>query len=428
MNFLENILTQLAGISKAQKKFFLTLMTTILLVYGKVNFTNLSRYSQLNEKTYRRHFQRSFNFLELNKQLLQLALAVTSRKILAMDCSFIQKSGKKTYGKDYFYNSSKSQAERGLEISLLALIDLDINTAYALSVQQTSPSLPTESPRKTTKKSPGKNQKKSRKSSPKTSDNQEDEATRVDQYLEQLKRAQSYIPSDIRHLVADGYYSKKKFVDGVISVNFHYLGKLRIDANMRYLYQGEQKERGRPRLYAGKVNFTNLSRLTWCQEVEKSVNIYSAIVNHVSLERNIKIVVVVDQRQPDKTGYLILFSTDLSLTALEIYEYYQARFQIEFIFRDAKQFTGLVDCQARDAAKLDFHFNASLTALNIAKLSARLNHQEDEPFIFSMATYKRQAFNAHLLEQFILKLDLEPTLIKSHPNYSELLSYGAIAV
>lgn len=44
--------------------------------------------------------------------------------------------------------------------------------------------------------------------------------------------------------------------------------------------------------------------------------------------------------------------------------------EIEFIFRDAKQFTGLSDCQARDVKKLDFHFNASFTALNIAKLDA----------------------------------------------------------
>ncbi|WP_372726544.1 hypothetical protein [Nostoc sp. C057] len=44
------------------------------------------------------------------------------------------------------------------------------------------------------------------------------------------------------------------------------------------------------------------------------------------------------------------------------------------MFRDAKQFTGLSDCQARDVKKLDFHFNASFTALNIAKLDAHRQH------------------------------------------------------
>ncbi|MFM7450677.1 MAG: IS4 family transposase, partial [Leptolyngbyaceae cyanobacterium] len=37
------------------------------------------------------------------------------------------------------------------------------------------------------------------------------------------------------------------------------------------------------------------------------------------------------------------------------------------------------------------------------------------------------AFNDHLLERFISELDLDPTLIKSHPNYENLRSYGIIA-
>ena len=63
----------------------------------------------------------------------------------------------------------------------------------------------------------------------------------------------------------------------------------------------------------------------------------------------------------------LLFSTDIHLPPEQIVEYYQARFHIEFIFRDAKQFTGLSDCQARHLPRLDFHFNASLIALNLAK-------------------------------------------------------------
>ena len=56
----------------------------------------------------------------------------------------------------------------------------------------------------------------------------------------------------------------------------------------------------------------------------------------------------------------LLFSTDIHLPPEQIVEYYQARFPIAFIFRDAKQFTGLSDCQARHLPRLDFHFNASL--------------------------------------------------------------------
>jgi len=56
MNIIDSILQRMVGVSQAQKKFLVILFSTILLAYGKVNFTNLSRYSSLSEKTYRRHF------------------------------------------------------------------------------------------------------------------------------------------------------------------------------------------------------------------------------------------------------------------------------------------------------------------------------------------------------------------------------------
>ncbi|MEG4575589.1 transposase [Microcoleus sp. N3A4] len=57
-----------------------------------------------------------------------------------------------------------------------------------------------------------------------------------------------------------------------------------------------------------------------------------------------------------------MFSTDIHLPLQQIFEYDRTRFQIEFIFHDAKQFTGLSDCQARKFPRLDFHLNASLIA------------------------------------------------------------------
>jgi hypothetical protein len=76
---------------------------------------------------------------------------------------------------------------------------------------------------------------------------------------------------------------------------------------------------------------------------------------------------------------------------------YKARFQIEFIFRDAKQFTGLCDAQTRDPKRLEFHFNASLTALNLAKYDTQSRSLQPEtqsqPIPFSMCNYKRLAFN-----------------------------------
>ena len=90
-----------------------------------------------------------------------------------------------------------------------------------------------------------------------------------------------------------------------------------------------------------------------------------------------------------KTTNALLFGTDVHLPPEQIVSDYQTRFPIEFIFRDAKQFTGLSDCQARHLPRLDFHFNASLIALNLAKHQLSSCHPSAKSFVFSMASYKR---------------------------------------
>ena len=104
-----------------------------------------------------------------------------------------------------------------------------------------------------------------------------------------------------------------------------------------------------------------------------------------------------------------------------------ARFQIEFLFRDSKQFTGLLDCQARAEAALDFHFNASLATLNLVRAADLGMQQEQTPHVFSMASWKQCQFNERLLDLFMETFALDPTVVKNHACYDELRTYGAIA-
>ncbi|MCD0171956.1 IS4 family transposase, partial [Deinococcus sp. 23YEL01] len=53
-----------------------------------------------------------------------------SRFILAIDASFIPKSGKKTEGLGAFWNGSQSRSDTGLELSCLALISLTGQHAF----------------------------------------------------------------------------------------------------------------------------------------------------------------------------------------------------------------------------------------------------------------------------------------------------------
>jgi hypothetical protein len=94
------------------------------VVCGKANFTNLSRYSDYCERSYRRHYRNPVEWGSFHAATISLAIPCHREQIGAIDCSFIGKSGTNTWGRDDFYNGSVGQAEKGLEISLIAVVDV----------------------------------------------------------------------------------------------------------------------------------------------------------------------------------------------------------------------------------------------------------------------------------------------------------------
>jgi hypothetical protein len=112
---------------------------------------------------------------------------------------------------------------------------------------------------------------------------------------------------------------------------------------------------------------------------------------------------VVNRKVPAKLRYIVLASTDLALDGRKLVELYGARFQIEFLFRDSKQFTGLRACQARAEAALDFHCNAAPATLNLARAEAWQTQPATAHQAFSMASGKQRRFNERLLDVFIEK-------------------------
>jgi IS4 transposase len=228
----------------------------------------------------------------------------------------------------------------------------------------------------------------------------------------------------------DGYFAKQKYIDEVVALNLHPITKLRCDANCRFLYTGPHPQRRGPkRKYDGKVTFQDLHRfdsLGLLQETDH-VQLYTTLVWHVSLKRKLRVVVLINRKTLAKPRYIVLASTALDLDGHTLVELYVARFQIEFLFRDSKQFTGLADCQARAEAVLDFHFNAALATLNLVRAEELRARTDQLPQVFSMASWKQRTFNERLLDLFIARLALDPTWVKNHSSYDELRAYGAIA-
>lgn len=403
MTIVNQILMHMPGLAKPQAKFLTFLFATFLARRGRCNFRNLSRYGPFCERTIARQFRREFDWPIFNQQVILKATKPSHTLIAAHDASFIPKSGKRTYGLDHFFNSCAGRAERGLEISTLAVVNVTDNAAYTLAVAQTPPG--------------------------KELSREEKEVTRIDFYVKQLHEHRHLLPGDITYLACDGFYAKQKYIDGVRACHLHIITKLRCDADLRFLYTGPRQRRGRPRLYDGKVNYQDLSRFQYLGRVAEAdhLHLYTAVLYHVTLKRRLRVVVVLDCRNQNKRRYAVLASTDTSLAGEQLYLFYHARFQIEFIFRDAKQFTGLVECQARDQRALNYHFNAALSTLNLARAEAVLAHSGSGAFVFSMASRKQLAFNELFIRVISEELALDLTAIKNHPAYDNLRTYGAIA-
>jgi hypothetical protein len=405
MTIVKDILKQMPAVKQPQRKFLETLFATILALRGRVNFRNLSRYCGYSERTISRQFRRCFDWPDFHQQVIKTALKDNLEMISAQDASFIPKSGKQTFGLGYFFNSCASRPERGMEISNLALVDVTRRCAFTLAVAQTPPT-------------------------PDHASETEEEETRVDFYAQQLREHRHRLPPQVKYHAVDGYYAKQKYIDVVVDLGLHPITKLRCDADCLFLYAGKHpRRRGRKRKYDGKVNWQDLSRFEYLgtMEDEKDIHLYTTIVWHKTLKRKLRVVVLVNRTDPAKPRYIVLASTDLELDGRKLVEFYGARFQIEFLFRDSKQFTGLTHCQARNEAALDFHFNASLATLNLARAEELRAQQSNEPRVFSMASWKQRHFNERLLDLFIESLALDPTWVKNQPCYDELRSYGAIA-
>ena len=228
---------------------------------------------------------------------------------------------------------------------------------------------------------------------------------------------------------ADAYFSKENFVAGVKERGFNIISCFRDDVNLKYLYRGPKaRKRGRPQKFAGKVDLKNLDMAVFKEEYSVDgklvYKLYTADVWAVSLGREVR-VVIVDYLDTDKKTQArkVFFSTDLSLSARDIFDIYRTRFQLEFVFRDAKQFTGLTHCQARNKEALAFAFNASLSSVNVARAYAR-----QDGYNLSVGATKTLLHNAAMVDRFIAMSAKHANLRLNNTDFKELLFYGVRAV
>jgi Transposase DDE domain len=406
MVILERVLEQL-GIRKTQRKFLLLLVRLWLVLPGRVNYANLGRFSGKSEKTFRNWFRKPFDFMAVTSCLVRLAQAsghFGKTLALVIDSSQVRKSGKHTPGLGKYWESKQGKAVFGLEVSCCAVVDVAGHYALPLDAIQTPATLPKGE-------------------------------SRLDHYIHHLSNVLNNLPvqrcADIAYVVGDAYYTKKDFIDAVVKAEKHFIGKLRCDANLKYLYDGNPTGKpGRPKLYAGKVAFQDFSQwqlVSQAQSVKQTTSTYTTIVFAVALKRKIRVVCVLITVK-GKTSRHLFFSTDIDLAATTILAFYQARFQIEFCFRDAKQFAGLLDCQSRQDQAINFHWNMAFLTVTLARFEQLALHPHAlDSFVFSLEDVKRRAYNEFFAEKIFRFLPFHHTFSNFKHRLDSLLNLGVKA-
>lgn len=344
----------------------------------------------------RLHFENYVDFATINQHLIQQH--GSGHYVLALDASYLPKSGKVTPGVGKYWSGAAGQALWGMEVSLLSAIDVDHRTAWHLDAVQT----------------------------PAKAERTDKDISLLDHYAQVVIWQTAISQSLSAYLTVDAYFAKVGFINRILDqTSLHIISLLRQDARLRYCYNGPQRAgRGRPRQYAGPIDFTQPDFDYFSLSYQDSqLRIYSAVVNCPFLKRDVKLAYT---QYLDEWGlpthYKLYFSTDLNLSAWLIVKYYRLRFQQEFLIRDAKQFTGLSDCQARSMNKLDYHLNTALSAVNVAKAEQGVNQGS-----FSMANVKTLYHNRLLLDHFFAILPEGTKLTKNDPQVRQLYNFGCMA-
>jgi putative transposase len=157
----------------------------------------------------------------------------------------------------------------------------------------------------------------------------------------------------IKYVVGDGGFGNNTVAKIVRTQGFELISKLQYNAALYLPFQGEYGGRGRPKSYGDKLDYDHLEEQLKDYLVEKrkqtdgSIDHIFHIKNmvHKSFEMPLNVVIIL---RFDKNGIAkshksraILFSTDMEADYNTIIDVYHVRFQIEFNFRDARQFFGL---------------------------------------------------------------------------------------
>jgi len=421
-----------SAIKKSQYNQLIIIIHAMLSIKGRITMLGLSRWSGKggSYRTINRFFHSKIDWLALNWIVIKSHLLKNSVYLLAGDEVVVSKSGKKTYGADLYFSSTQNQVIKGIAFLELVLIDVATKKAYPLSTQQIVKENKEGCKKDRSKKL--KKEKNRKAGRPEGSGNKDKKEVELSKYLifiqTTIKSVVALVKANIgiTYFVFDGEFGYNGAMQMVEQTGLHLISKLKKNSALYYPYEGEQKSRGARRKYGDKIDYENIDDIYLKDtktEKEITTKIYQIEMLHKLFADKLNIVII--QKTNTKTnqiGHIVLFSSDLNLDCMKIKDYYSLRFQIEFVFRDAKQHWGMEDFMNIKKEAVNNGANLSTFMVNISHiLKQDFNNNE-----ISVLDIKAHYHGLKYAQEVIKLLPEFPDDILIKRIYSKITSIGAI--
>lgn len=361
--------------------------------------------------------------------------------LLAGDEVVIGKAGKQTHGVDRFFSSLSDKSIPGLAFFSLSLVSTKRRHSFPIRIEQVikekvqkqaiakgnKVAKDTSQPlRQAVDKNKG-GRPKGCKTKDKTNVTLTSELLRIKGMVIGLLELIA-LKISLKYLVLDGHFGNNNGLCMAQQTGMHIISKLRHDSALYFPFVGDQLSRGQRRKYGDKLNCRSipiqfLKRTT----IEKNIKTctYNAQLLHEEFCQPLNVVIIVRTNLvTNESAHVLLFSSDLQLSYDKLADYYSLRFQIEFNFRDAKQFWGLEDF-------MNVTQNTVTNAVNLSFFMINLSHRLLEDFrihnhdagIHDLKAYFR---GTRYVQETIKMLPKKPNKVLLTQIFDRIASLGRI--
>jgi putative transposase len=312
--------------------------------------------------------------------------------LAAGDEVIVTKAGKHTHGLDRFFASLYGRPVPGLAFFTLSLVSVQQRRSFPLRVEQVVRSDAEKAASKaqaarrkqtpsTAKRRPGR--PKGSKNTPKADVTLTPELLRLTGMLGALRHLIAGVVP-LTYVLLDGHFGHHNALHMARQHNLHLISKLRCDAALYFPYTGLYAGRGPHRKYGRKVDYDHLPEQYLKEttvEGHIQTRLYQAQLLHKEFAQPLNVVIIAKTNlRTQARAHVILFSSDLELAYTSLVDYYSLRFQIEFNFRDAKQYWGLEDFMNVTPTGVTNAANLSLFMVNVAYRLRADGHLRDPDY------------------------------------------------